>query len=120
MSLTIDTPKTILLVEDSRAGLMVEKMLLRKDRYHVITARDAQQGVAAALAERPDLVIMSAGMPQAWRGLREHESTRATPILFVTTKRVGHADANGCSDSLTKPIDGLELLSKVRRHLGEW
>ena len=119
MNLTNDARKTILLVDDSRAGLMVEKMLLGRHGYHVVTARDAQQGVAAALAERPDLVILSAGMPQAWRGLREHETTRATPILFVTTKRPARARANGCGDSVTKPIDGQELLSKVRRHLGE-
>ncbi len=26
---------------------------------------------------------------------------------------------SGCSDYITKPIDGLELLTKVRSHLGE-
>jgi CheY-like chemotaxis protein len=120
--------KKILLVDDSNTALMMEKMLLGKTSYDVITARDGQEGVKKALAERPDLILMDVVMPtmtglEACRALRTYDETRNTPIILVTTRgeriSVEEGYASGCSDYVTKPISGLELLSKLRDQLGE-
>jgi CheY-like chemotaxis protein len=120
--------KRILLVDDSSTALMIEKMLLGKASYDVITARDGDEAVKKAIAERPDLILMDVVMPtmtglEACRALRAHDTTRATPIILVTTRgereTVEQGFASGCSDYVTKPINGLELLSKLRDHLAE-
>jgi CheY-like chemotaxis protein len=60
---------------------------------------------------------------EACRALREQTATRAIPIILVTTR--GESDnvekgfASGCNDYVTKPINGLELLTKIRSQLGE-
>jgi CheY-like chemotaxis protein len=122
------TKKRILLVDDSNTALMIEKMLLGKASYDVITARDGDEAVKKAIVERPDLILMDVVMPtmtglEACRALRANESTKTTPIILVTTRgereTVEQGYASGCSDYVTKPINGLELLSKLRDQLGE-
>jgi CheY-like chemotaxis protein len=120
--------KKILLVDDSSTVLLMEKMILSKSEYDVVTARDGLEGVEKARAERPDLILMDVVMPrmdgfEAVRKLREDESTRAIPVIMVTTRgelqSVETGYASGCSDYVTKPINGLELLTKVRSCLGQ-
>jgi CheY-like chemotaxis protein len=130
--------KKILLIDASSAGLMVGRMILGKEAYDVVTARSGHEGLEKALAELPDLIVMSAGTasaagaqgPRTCEALRAHEGTRATPILLVTTRAAstasGHEDdvralrePTGECDYVTKPISGLELLTKVRSRLGE-
>jgi CheY-like chemotaxis protein len=120
--------KKILLVDDADTILMVERMVLSKGPYDVVTAKDGKEGVARAEAERPDLILMDVVMPnmngfEACRRLRETEATRAIPIIMVTTraeaKNVQTGFESGCTDYVAKPINGPELLAKVRSCLGE-
>ncbi len=114
--------KKILLIDESVAGLLVGKMILGKEAYEVVTARSRGEGVAKAFAERPDLIVMSAGSRASAHptslcdDLRANESTRATPILLVATARGPSAARGGC-DYVMKPIDGMDLLAKVRSRL---
>jgi CheY-like chemotaxis protein len=121
------TRKKILLVDDSATILMMERMLLAKAPYEILTATNGEEAVAKAVAERPDIILMDVVMPgmtgfEACRRLRSLEATRAIPVIMVTTR--GEAEnvetgfQSGCSDYVTKPIDGVELLSKLRGHLG--
>ncbi|MFT3913349.1 MAG: response regulator [Anaeromyxobacteraceae bacterium] len=120
--------KKILLVDDSSTVLLMEKMILAKNQYDVVEARDGQEGVAKALAEKPDLILMDVVMPkmdgfEAVKRLRAEEPTRATPIIMVTTRgeleSVESGYASGCTDYVTKPINGLDLLTKVKSCLGQ-
>ncbi|HEX9242487.1 MAG TPA: response regulator [Anaeromyxobacter sp.] len=120
--------KKILLVDDSSTVLLMERMILSKSQYDVVTARDGQEGVEKALAEKPDLILMDVVMPrmdgfEACRKLREQEGTKAIPVIMVTTRgelsSVESGYASGCNDYVTKPINGLELLAKVRSCLGQ-
>ena len=120
--------KKILLVDDSSTVLLMEKMILSKSEYDVVTARDGLEGIEKAKVERPDLILMDVVMPrmdgfEAVRKLREDDATRAIPVIMVTTRgelqSVETGYASGCSDYVTKPINGLELLTKVRSCLGQ-
>ncbi len=120
--------KKILLVDDSSTVLLMEKMILSKSEYDVVTARDGMEGVDKARSERPDLILMDVVMPrmdgfEAVRKLREDDTTRSIPVIMVTTRgelqSVETGYASGCSDYVTKPINGLELLTKVRSCLGQ-
>jgi CheY-like chemotaxis protein len=120
--------KKILVVDDSTTILMIVRMVLGKDRYTLVTAGDGEEGVRKARQERPDLVLMDVVMPkmtglQACRELRQHEETRDIPIILITTRgeaeNVERGFESGCTDYVTKPINGLELLAKVQSCLGE-
>ena len=120
--------KKILLVDDSSTVLLMEKMILSKSEYDVVTARDGVEGVEKAKNEHPDLILMDVVMPrmdgfEAVRKLREDDATKAIPVIMVTTRgelqSVETGYASGCSDYVTKPINGLELLTKVRSCLGQ-
>jgi two-component system alkaline phosphatase synthesis response regulator PhoP len=120
--------KKILLVDDSTTALMIEQMLLGSTTYELVTARDGREAVLKATSELPDLILMDVVMPhmtgiEACVQLRAQPATRAIPIILVTTR--GESDnvekgfASGCNDYVTKPINGLELLSKLRNQLGQ-
>ena len=120
--------KKILLVDDSRTSLFMEQMVLKKGPYDLITASNGLEGVEKAERELPDLILMDVIMPrmtgfEAVRELRARESTRGIPVIMVTTRGEGEnvetGFESGCTDYLTKPIDPVLLLAKVRDHLGE-
>jgi CheY-like chemotaxis protein len=115
--------KKILLVDDSKTSLFMERMVLRDEDVEIVTAGDGLDALDKAASERPDLILMDVVMPrmdgiQALRTLRSRRETRDIPVIMVTTRGEGPnvemAFAAGCSDYVTKPIDPLELLTKVR------
>lgn len=120
--------KKILLVDDSSTVLLLHRMMLDHCGYELLTARDGQEALDKATAERPDLIFLDVLMPrmdgfQTCRALRSREETRNVPIILVTTRGephyVRHGFESGCTDYITKPFDGEELLAKVRGHLEE-
>lgn len=120
--------KKILLVDDSNTILMMEKFILRNGPYEIVTASDGEEGVRKAAEHTPDLVLLDVIMPkmggfEACRRMRETDTTRDTPIIMVTTRgEATNVEAGwtaGCSDYITKPINAIELLAKVRNFLGE-
>jgi CheY-like chemotaxis protein len=122
------TRKKILVVDDSATILMMVRMVLGKGRYDLLTAANGEEAVETARAQHPDLVVMDVVMPrmtgfQACREMRQREETKGIPIILVTTRgepeSVQQGFESGCSDYVTKPINGLELLSKVQNCLGE-
>ncbi len=115
--------KKILLVDDSSTVLLFEKMVLSKEPYELVVARDGQEGLDKAVAERPNLILMDVMMPrmdgvEATRRIRAHGEIARTPVILVTTRgepeAVATGRAAGCSDYVVKPIDAAELLSKVK------
>ena len=120
--------RKILLVDDSETVLQMEQMILAKSSYELILARDGEEGVAKALATQPDLILMDVVMPkmngfEAMKQLRENAQTRSVPIVMVTSKAEAESMETGyqtgCSDYIIKPIDQLELVTKVKNLLGE-
>ena len=120
--------KKILLVDDSATILMMERMILNKGPYDLVTATNGEEAVAKALHERPDLILMDVVMPKmngfdACRRIRQEDPIRATPIIMVTTRgEVQNMETgfeSGCNDYVTKPINTTELLTKLRNYLGD-
>jgi len=120
------TRKRILVVDDSKTAAMMTSMILGKGAYEVMVAADGEEGVRMALAEHPDLIVMDVMMPrmdgfEACRRLRSTAATSTIPIIMVTTRgepvNVEAGYDSGCSDYVTKPINSVELLAKVRHHM---
>ncbi len=120
------TRKKILLVDDSPTALMWQRLILEQERYAIVTATDGAEGVEAARAEHPDLVLLDVVMPRmdgfaACKAIREAPDTRDVPIIMVSTRsemaNVLAGYQSGCNEYVTKPIDRVELLAKVRSYL---
>jgi CheY-like chemotaxis protein len=121
--------KKILVVDDSRTALMMEREILEKSKkYQCVTATDGREAVEKAQQEHPDLVLMDVVMPrmngfEACQMMRQQPSTREIPIVLVTTRgEESYMEAgfqSGCNDYITKPIDGVELIALLQSYLGE-
>jgi DNA-binding response OmpR family regulator len=117
------TKKKILVVDDSKTALFMVTTILKKEPYQLLTATDGQQAVEVAAAEHPDLVLMDVVMPrmtgfEACRELKRRDDTKGIPVILVTTRgeeeNVEIGFESGCNDYVTKPVNGQELLAKVR------
>lgn len=119
--------RKILLVDDSATVLLMERMILSAERFDVITATNGLEAQEQAKRELPDLILMDIVMPKqtgldACKALRADPATCHIPIILVTTRSEGQAMEqgyeNGCNDYVTKPVNGAELLDKIRNILG--
>lgn len=115
----------ILVVDDSKAVLNMIVSTL-SDRYTVLSASNGKEAVEAAIAERPDLIIMDIKMPvmdglQAAGILKADPRTRSIPIIVLTgldsDEDMMMSLKAGASDFLGKPFQISVLDAKVMTHL---
>ncbi|HEY5954946.1 MAG TPA: response regulator [Polyangiaceae bacterium] len=113
--------KRILIVDDSKTALMMLQMVLKRRSYEIVTANNGREAVEKAKEHHPDLILMDVMMPElggfdAVVAIRK-ESDYAMPIIMVTTRgepeNIERGYQCGCTDYVTKPIDALELISKI-------
>ena len=119
--------KKVLLVDDSNTVLMMERMILAKGNFEIVVARDGDEAIAQAKNEKPDVILLDVVMPRldglmACAQIHSDPATAHIPIIMVTTRgeerNVETAFRNGAIDYVTKPINGLELLTKLHNALG--
>jgi CheY-like chemotaxis protein len=105
---------SILLIEDNEQNRYLVTFLLNKAGHSVISACDGPSGIAAALAQPFDLILLDIQLPgmdgyEVARTLRATPSMRNTPIIAVTSyAMVGDRESileAGCDGYLEKPID---------------
>ena len=111
----------ILIIEDERPMRAALADALEGEGYRVLTAADGEEGLARALSETPDLILLDLMMPRLdgyalCAELRQRANT--VPILILTAKgrledRVKGLDL-GADDYLVKPFSTEELLARVR------
>ena len=118
--------KRILVVEDQDDNMQILRDLLGSVGYEIIEARDGAEGVKAAKAEHPDLILMDIQLPgldgyEATRRIRAMAGLKSTPIIAVTSYALSGDEAKcraaGCDAYVAKPFSPRELLAKVREFL---
>ena len=118
--------KCILIVEDQEDNRTILRDLLGKAGYDIIEAVNGEDGVALALAKRPDLILMDIQLPvmdgyEATRRIKANSELKATPIIAVTSYALSgdeaKARAAGCDAYVAKPFSPRQLLAKVREYL---
>jgi CheY-like chemotaxis protein len=119
--------RTLLYIEDNEDNLYM--LQLRFDvlgGYEIISATDGAAGLAMAVAERPDLILMDLNLPEvdgweAARRLKADPATRDIPIIALSAHAMAgdreKALATGCDDFDTKPVEFDRLLAKVEQAL---
>ena len=112
----------ILYVEDNDDNIYVITNRLGRRGFTILVARDGEQGVAMASAEKPDLILMDLRLPvidgwEAARRIKAEPATRHIPILALSAHAMtgdrAKALAAGCDDYDTKPIDFARLRAKI-------
>jgi putative two-component system response regulator len=116
----------VLVVDDSPSVVAQITAMLKGAGYKVRSAPTGEEGLAAAAACPPDLVLLDVGMPgmngyQVCKQLKAQAGTREVPVIFVTAMsdtddKVRGFDL-GAVDYMTKPFQREELLVRVRTHL---
>jgi two-component system cell cycle response regulator DivK len=120
--------RTILLIEDNEYNRKIVRKLLSRSSYRLVEAFDGEAGVALAIGELPDLILMDVQLPKmsgldATRVLRADVRTTHIPIIVITSFALSgdreRAAEAGASGYLAKPYSPSELLALVRKFLPE-
>lgn len=116
-------PAKILVVDDETKIVDILTFNLRKEGYETIEANDGEAGLALALSENPDLVILDIMMPKmdGYEVCKELRKTSQVPVIMLTAK-AEEADKVfsfelGADDYITKPFGVKELLARVMANL---
>jgi len=113
----------ILIIDDDVDTLRLVGLMLQRQGYDISAASNGTQGLAKALEERPDLILLDVMMPdmdgyEVTRRLRKNPTTVAIPILMFTAKTQLDDKVTGfevgADDYLTKPTHPTELQAHVK------
>jgi two-component system cell cycle response regulator DivK len=112
----------ILLIEDNEQNRDALSRRLQRRGYNVVMAVNGKQGVAMALSERPDLVLMDLNMPEldgweATRLIKTEPHGVAMPIIAMTAHAMSGDEEKalqaGCDDYHSKPVEFPRLLMQI-------
>lgn len=116
--------KKVLVIEDNKDNLLLITLALKQHGYEVISSLSGEEGVEAALRERPLFIIMDINLPgidglEATKRIRESEIQSSIPIIAITSyamlgdrERIMEA---GCDGYFEKPIDPITIMDKIHK-----
>lgn len=117
-----ETPKKILIADDSKVFRDLEGTFLEKQGYELIYAENGAEAVRLATEEHPDLILLDIQMPlmdgvQALAMLKREPTTKDIPIVVITTisreKDIEILQTGGAAVVLSKPIQGPRLIEVI-------
>ena len=118
----------VLVVEDNPANMTLATFLLQSAGHIVLSARDAETGLALARVEQPDLVLMDIQLPgmdglEATALLKSDPSTRAIPVIALTALAMKGDEQRilsaGCDGYIGKPLAYKEFLATISAQLAK-
>ncbi|MEO6951481.1 MAG: response regulator [Polyangia bacterium] len=116
----------ILIIEDNAANMTLAVFLLEHAGHTVITATDAEDGLARARDEAPQLILLDIQLPgmdglEAIGLLKGASATRSIPVIALTALAMKGDEerirAAGCDGYIAKPIRYQEFLAQIAAHL---
>ena len=117
----------ILIVEDNPTNMTLAVYVLESAGHAVLTATDAEAGLALARSALPDLILMDIQLPgmdglEATAHLKEDAATRAIPVIALTALAMKGDEerirAAGCDGYIAKPMNYKDFLATVALQLG--
>jgi signal transduction histidine kinase len=116
----------LLIIDDNEDAARSLAMCLEGSGYQVHVACDGTRGIALALENRPDAVLLDIGLPdidgyEVARHLRRQEGFAATPLIAMTGfgghSDRGRAEHAGIDRYLVKPVDFGKLMEVLAEHI---
>jgi len=116
----------VLVVEDNAANLKLATFLLESAGHTVISAPDAEVGLALARDGQPNLILMDIQLPgmdglEATALLKRDPATRDIPVIALTALAMKGDEerirAAGCDGYVAKPLDYKSFLATVASHV---
>jgi CheY-like chemotaxis protein len=120
--------KSILLVDDDRMFLEIEKGFLKYSHVEILTANSGLDALELIKTRHPDLVFMDLQMPKmdgvtCCRAIRSDPALFGIPVVMIISslrkKDWDDCFHAGCDDFLSKPIDRVMFLKVARRFIPE-
>ena len=114
----------ILSVDDSKTIRMIVKRTFAPFDTTVLEACNGEEGLAAAAAEKPDLIVLDITMPvmdgvTMLTKLKEDAALKGIPVIMLTAEsgreNVAFIAKLGVRDYLVKPFKDEQLIEKVIR-----
>lgn len=121
-----NTATTILIIDDEPIARDSLEALLGGEDYRLAFAADGREGLAAAAATAPDLILLDVMMPgmdgfEVCQRLKADAHTRAIPVIMLTAlsdkNSLVRGLDSGADEFLSKPVTGLELRARLRSML---
>ena len=116
----------ILVIEDQEDNRRIMRDLLTSAGYEIIEAVTGEEGVTAAEAHHPALILMDIQLPdfdgyEATRRIKANPDLRPIPIIAVTSYALSGDDVKafeaGCDAYVSKPFSPRALLAKIREFI---
>ena len=116
----------ILIVDDTPANIDVLDQFLEKEGYKISVAQSGETALDVASRVVPDLILLDVMMPgidgfETCRRLKDDETTRNIPIIFITAKNETEDIVQGLSlggvDYIVKPFRREEVCARIHLHL---
>ena len=117
------TIRKILVVDDSRTELYHLSELLGKRGFAVRTAENGDEAMRRLNEDKPDLILMDVVMPgkngfQLTRSITRDPRFADVPVIMCTSKNQETDKVwgmrQGARDYIVKPVNGEELLAKIK------
>lgn len=115
--------RKILIVDDEKTIVDILKFNLEKEGFQTVEAYDGEDGLAKALSEQPDLILLDLMLPKmdGFEVCRKIREKMSTPILMLTA-REEEVDKVlglelGADDYITKPFSVREVMARIRANL---
>jgi DNA-binding response OmpR family regulator len=112
--------KFILLVDDDALMRRSLALILEQNGYRTSTAANAEDALASARRDPPDLVLLDIGLPgmDGLDALRQFKDQLGTPVIFLTARRRNLDQILGlelgADDYITKPFEAGVLLAHIK------
>lgn len=113
----------VLVVDDIEANVKLLEARLTIEYFETLTARNGQEALQICASEGPDVVLLDVMMPgmdgfEVCRRIKANPKTQHIPVIMVTaldqpSDKVQGLEA-GADDFLTKPVDDIALISRVK------
>ena len=121
-----DKTPTILVVDDNQQNLELLQAYLEDVDCQAVPARDGLEALEIIAKDPPDLILLDVMMPkmsgfEVCKRIKNDPKTTDIPVIMVTALNefgdIERAIDSGTDDFLSKPVNKLELLTRIKTML---